>query len=61
MKILSQELICVRKGCPVYLQRLADDPYAEWGVQYAGNGHYFPTLSEAEAYMWGRKFYRRSK
>ena len=57
VRILTQEYICRRKGCPVYLQKV-DDWWAEWRVEYATSGKYFRTLEEAELYLQERKFYR---
>ena len=59
MVILSQEKICTHKGCIVWLQRTQDyspPDYAEWCVQFAGNGHYFPEYDEAVDYIRKRKF-----
>ena len=59
MVILSQEKICTHKGCIVWLQRIQDyspPDYAEWCVQFAGNGHYFPEYDEAVNYIRKRKF-----
>ena len=46
MVIVKEEVICIRKGFPVRLQRLKDDPCL-YCIQYAGNGHYFKTADEA--------------
>ena len=43
----------------VWLQRIQDyspPDYAEWCVQFAGNGHYFPEYDEAVDYIRKRKF-----
>ena len=43
----------------MWLQRIQDyspPDYAEWCVQFAGNGHYFPEYDEAVNYIRKRKF-----
>lgn len=54
MTIKSARKIATRKGCGIYLQEIEDDRYATACVQYAGNGKYFPTFEEAEAYIYKR-------
>lgn len=54
MIIKSERKIATRKGCDIFLQELENDRYATACVQYAGNGKYFPTLEEAEAYIFKR-------
>ena len=58
MKILFQTKIGTFRGCPCVLQRIDDTQinYAEWCVQFAGNGHYFSEYDEAVAYIRKRKF-----
>ena len=40
----------VRKGCAIELGYRKDDPYTQWVVEYAGNGHYFKTARECMEY-----------
>lgn len=54
MTIKSERKIATRKGCDIILQELENDRYASHCVQYAGNGKYFPTFKEAEAYIFKR-------
>lgn len=54
MTIKSARKIATRKGCDIILQELENDRYATACVQFAGNGKYFPTLEEAEAYIFKR-------
>lgn len=54
MTIKSETRIASRKGCDIILQELENDRYATACVQFAGNGKYFPTLEEAEAYIFKR-------
>lgn len=54
MTIKSERIIATRKGCDIILQQIENDRYASHCVQYAGNGKYFPTLEEAEAYIFKR-------
>ena len=54
MTIKSARKIATRKGCDIILQELENDRYATACVQFAGNGKYFPTLEEAEAYIYKR-------
>lgn len=59
MKILSQRTIGIFKGCVCILQHIEDNTppnYAEYCVQYGGNGRYFQTLEDAETYLKKRKF-----
>ena len=59
MKILAEKEIARKKGCSVWLQHIEDSTppsYANWRVEFAGNGHYFPTLAEAENYLRKRRF-----
>jgi len=51
MIITSDKILFYRRGCPVKFQKLESDPYADYCIQYAGNGHYFKTLDEAQAYI----------
>lgn len=54
---MKEIFICTRKGLPVTLQYLPDDPKGYlYCIQYAGNGHYFRNLKEAENYLIKRKF-----
>lgn len=54
MTIKSETRIATRKGCGIFLQEIENDHYATHCVQYAGNGKYFQTLEEAEAYIFKR-------
>ena len=54
MIIKSERKIATRKGCDIFFQEIENDHYATHCVQYAGNGKYFPTLEEAEAYIYKR-------
>lgn len=36
---------------PVNLQVLKDDRFAHFCIRYRGNGHYFETAQQAEAYI----------
>lgn len=54
MTIKSATKIATRKGCDIILQQIEDDRYATHCVQYAGNGKYFQSLEEAEAYIFKR-------
>lgn len=54
MIIKSERKIATRKGCDIILQQIENDPYATACVQYAGNGKYFKSLEEAEAYIYRR-------
>lgn len=54
MTIKAERKIATRKGCDIILQQIEDDRYATACVQYAGNGKYFKTLEEAEAYIFKR-------
>lgn len=54
MTIKTEQKIATRKGCGIYLQELEDDRYATHCVQFAGNGKYFKSLEEAEAYIFKR-------
>ena len=54
MIIKSERKIATRKGCGIFLQEIEDDRYASHCVQYAGNGKYFKSLEEAEAYIYKR-------
>lgn len=54
MTIKSERKIATRKGCAIILQELENDRYATACVQYAGNGKYFPTLEEAQNYIFER-------
>lgn len=54
MIIKAERKIATRKGCDIILQELENDRYATACVQYAGNGKYFKTLEEAEAYIYKR-------
>ena len=59
MKILSTNEVARHRGCSVWLQEIEDSTppsYANWCVHFAGNGHYFPTLAEAENYLRKRRF-----
>lgn len=54
MTIKSERKIATRKGCDIVLQELENDRYATHCVQYAGNGKYFKSFKEAEAYIYKR-------
>lgn len=54
MTIKSATKIATRKGCDIILQELENDRYATHCVQFAGNGKYFKSLEEAEAYIFKR-------
>lgn len=54
MTIKNETRIATRKGCDIILQELEGDRYATHCVQYAGNGKYFPTFEQAEAYIYKR-------
>lgn len=54
MTIKSETRIATRKGCDIILQELENDRYATHCVQFAGNGKYFKSLEEAEAYIFKR-------
>lgn len=54
MTIKSARKIASRKGCDIILQELENDRYATACVQFAGNGKYFKSLEEAEAYIYKR-------
>ena len=61
MFIVSEKVICTRRrGKPVRLQMLADDPYAKYCVQYCGGGVYFSTAREAALYLYHRFRYNCS-
>ena len=49
------EVVAKRRGWLVEIGHNPDS-YHPYCVQYAGNGHYFPTLPEAHAYCRGRKW-----
>lgn len=54
MTIKSERKIATRKGCGIYFQEIENDRYATHCVQFAGNGKYFKSLEEAEAYIFKR-------
>lgn len=51
MIIATERILFYRRGCPVRLQTLDEDPHANYCIQYAGSGQYFKTLDEAQAYI----------
>lgn len=55
MEIVGERVLCTRKGKPVVLQTLEDDPM-RYCIQYAGSGHYFPSEAEALAFAHGRRW-----
>lgn len=55
--VASEKILFYRRSCPVILQRLENDPYANYCIQYAGNGHYYKTQDEALEYV--RKRWKR--
>lgn len=60
MIIATEKILFYRRGCPVIFQKLESDPYADYCIQYAGNGHYYKTAEEAWEYI-KKRFKRRIK
>lgn len=58
MIITNAKILFYRRSCPVIFQKLESDPYADYCIQYAGNGHYFKTTEAAQEYIKKRFKYR---
>lgn len=57
MVIVSERILFYRRGYPIIFEKLESDPYAKYCIRYMGNGHYYKTVEEAQAYV-KKQFYR---